>query len=371
MLGPTVLCSSAQAFSRAMEERAEGKKRLRSSLGPSVLKIIAIIVIFSGFPSLPCVGAKEDAPVSLACSASGSETTCTCSTQVNTDGESNRSAILSKETNILSVNCDETLQFFPTGENGTTVCPAGVTAQNQCNLSVPELLSEKSDVKWEDCDIKAKGKNPCKRLTIPEVTLPFVDQKFAVGCTANPADSSKICEVPVTIQARATETNGQTVTCAYGADSNEIRQAVTLNPSKNSFTLVCGDKGTVLPTNYDTKFCSSDPEKAKETCDGDYESILPGFENSWWKKNIFANSFTLSIPVEKFPTEQAKMVVACQQTTPKPSSKIAKDEIATSSVCRVDVSIEAGGAASLSLGSWYFSSWLLAFAVTLLVARFM
>ncbi|PFH36092.1 SAG-related sequence [Besnoitia besnoiti] len=374
MLGPTVLCSSAQAFFPAMVERAQGRERLRSRLALSVLKIIATIVVFSGVPLLPGTGAEEVTSVSPACTASVSETTCTCSdpaaaASAAAASESKQSATLSTDTNILSVNCSGNLLFAPADGGNGIVCSVDSGNLATCNLEIVRLLAGTSkEVKWEACNNKDGGENTkCKSLSVPQSDFPFVDQKFAVGCTDS---GKKVCKVPVTIKARTSETNGQTVTCAYGASSNESRQAVTLNPSKNSFTLVCGDKGTVLPTNYETKFCSSDPEKAKETCDGDYQSILPGFEEGWWKNDDpTANSFTLSIPVEKFPKEQAKMVVACQQEKESSGSKTVQWEAATSSVCRVDVTIEAGSPASLSLGSRHFSSWLLAFAVTFVMAR--
>ncbi|PFH36090.1 hypothetical protein BESB_057410 [Besnoitia besnoiti] len=321
-------------------------------------------------------GAEEVTSVSPACTASVSETTCTCSdpaaaASAAAASESKQSATLSKDTNILSVNCSGDLQFAPTRDEDTMVCSATAEDLQGCNVDIRELLfGEPKDVKWKQCEAQEEKSIPkCKALTIPQDNLPFVDESFAVGCAT--VNNGKVCKIPVTMKARASETNGQTVTCAYGADSNTSRQAVTLSPSKNSFTLVCGDKGTVLPTNYDTKFCYSDPDDTSTTCDGDYESILPGFESSWWKKERLtaANSFTLSIPVEKFPKEQAKMVVACQQEKEGLGSKTVQGEAATSSVCTVDVTIQAGSPASLSLGSWHFSSWLLAFAVALVMAR--
>ncbi|PFH36097.1 SAG-related sequence [Besnoitia besnoiti] len=348
-----------------MEEGAEGKERVRSGLALPVLTFIATIVVFSGVPFLPGTGAEGVTSVSPACTASGSATTCTCSdaaaaASAAAASESKQSATLSKDTNILSVNCSGGLQFAPTGDKHTMVCSAEAGDLKQCNVEIVELLAgTPNDVKWKACDTQERnGKPSCQTLTIPQDNLPFVDQKFAVGCTGEDS-TKKVCKVDVTLKAIASATNGQTVTCAYGAGSNESRQVVTLNPSKNSFTLVCGDKGTVLPTNYDTKFCSSDPAGTSTTCDGDYQSILPGFENGWWKKDDpdTPKSFTLSIPVDKFPKEQAKMVVACQQTTPKSSSKIAKDEIATSSVCRVDVTIEASAFAAAARGmKWAFAS---------------
>ncbi|PFH36100.1 SAG-related sequence [Besnoitia besnoiti] len=369
---PSALCSSAQAVVGAMRERAQRKGLSPSRLRlPFVAFVVAVAVVLV-FASLPAIGAQQASPVPLVCDAKAPETTCTCSEAKGKASESETSATLSKETNILSVKCNNDLVFAPTGNKNTLVCPAGSGDLKDCKLDIVELLAkEPSGVQWDECNEREKSTGKCKTLTIPQANFPFVDESFAVGCTVNLDSNDKLCRIPVTIKARTSETNGQSVTCAYGAGSNESRQAVTLNPSKNSFTLVCGEKGTVLPTNYDTKFCSSDPAGTSTTCDGDYQSILPGFENGWWKKDDPATpkSFTLSIPVDKFPKEQAKMVVACQQTTPKPSSKIAKDEKATSSVCRVDVTIEAGSPASLSLGSWNLSSRLLALAVTLVMAR--
>ncbi|PFH36095.1 SAG-related sequence [Besnoitia besnoiti] len=366
--------SSAQTVILAMQERQGRKGRLPPRLRLPLLASIATIVIVSGFSSLYGVRAQQQQQqaVTPACSVTAPETACTCYEPTGTAGKSDRSAALSKEINLLKVKCGVGLQFAPTrGNKDMMVCSEQSTNLKDCDLNINDLLGGKSsDVKWEKCTENAREVEECKTLTIPQANLPFVDKSFAVGCTDKTTGEQKLCRIPVTIHARASETNGRTVTCAYGAGSNESRQVVTLNPSKNSFTLVCGEKGTVLPTNYDTKFCSSDPDGTNTTCDGDYQSILPGFENGWWKKEepTSTNSFTLSIPVEKFPTEQAKMVVACQQTTPKPSSITVKDEKATSSVCRVDVTIEAGSPASFSVGSWQMSS-LLAFVVTFVLAR--
>ncbi|PFH36091.1 SAG-related sequence [Besnoitia besnoiti] len=370
--GPSVPCSSAQAASPAMEGGSHRKERLPSKVGLLFLHFVATIVVFSSSLSLPGIGALATSSASFVCEVSAPSTTCTCSEQQAGDSTNNGSATLSKDTHTLKVKCGETLQFPSAVDNGAMVCPAEFNTLDDCTLDILKLLGgAPKDVKWKACDTQERnGKPSCQTLTIPQDNLPFVDESFAVGCAT--VNNGKVCKIPVTMKARASETNGQTVTCAYGADSNTSRQAVTLSPSKNSFTLVCGDKGTVLPTNYDTKFCYSDPDDTSTTCDGDYQSILPGFENSWWKKVApTANSFTLSIPVEKFPKEPAKMVVACQQITKIADSKGVAEGAATSSVCRVDVTIEAGSPASLSLGPWHLSSCLLAFAVTLVMARSM
>ncbi|PFH36098.1 SAG-related sequence [Besnoitia besnoiti] len=354
--------SSAQAVSRLPQERVQRKWRLPSRPQLSFVAFIAAAVVLLGFPSLPTSGADEPSSVSPACTASGLETTCTCSETKAKAGVSNESATLSKDTNILRVECTNPTVFAPTEANGTTVCSAEPPPDfKDCKENIQQLLGgDPSSVKWEACkEEKAKGAEKCKTLTVPQTNLPFVDQRFAVGCTEEPNNNNKLCRIPVTIKARASATNGQTVTCAYGAGSNESRQAVTLNPSKNSFTLVCGEKGTVLPTNYDTKFCPSDPAGTSTTCDGDYQSILPGFENGWWKKDDpdTPKSFTLSIPVDKFPKEQAKMVVACQQTKTKSGSGSPAEGAATSSVCTVDVTIEASAFAAAARGmKWAFAS---------------
>ncbi|PFH36089.1 SAG-related sequence [Besnoitia besnoiti] len=364
-------CRPSQAGATGVKGGVQRRGLLPLRLRVSVLALFAATALCSGSSSPRTIHALAVNSLSAECGASGHETTCICAEASLKTSEQKSSAVISKETNVLEVDCKGELKFAPTGAGNSLVCPAGSDGLNNCQLDINKLLTKQQNaVQWQNCDQESKVPEQCKSLTIPEESLPFADEGFSVGCVDKTQGDKKLCQVAVTIKARASETNGQTVTCAYGASSNESRQAVTLNPSKNSFTLVCGDKGTVLPTNYETKFCSSDPEKAKETCDGDYQSILPGFEEGWWKNDDpTANSFTLSIPVEKFPKEQAKMVVACQQEKESSGSKTVQWEAATSSVCRVDVTIEAGSPASLSLGSRHFSSWLLAFAVTFVMAR--
>ncbi|PFH36086.1 SAG-related sequence [Besnoitia besnoiti] len=258
------------------------------------------------------VGALAEVPRATPCPKVGNETTCSCDVQEGRTGEKLFSAALSREANALEVDCQRDLICAPKGLEKSTVCSAEASNWTACDLDLNKLLANNTaQVTWTECAKKDKiAEGQCKTLSIPRENFPYADEQFTVGCTQGEITK---CKVTVSVTARPSVTEGDTVTCAYGASSNPSHQAVTLSPSKNSFTLVCGEKGTVLPTNYQTSFCSPGSEDAKKSCEGDYQTILPGYEGNWWHSDSNANTFTLSIPADKFPTEEAKIMVGCHQ----------------------------------------------------------
>ncbi|PFH36094.1 SAG-related sequence [Besnoitia besnoiti] len=370
---PGILRTGVQVPLGPPLKHSQGKSRLTVLRGSVFFVVLAgTVLLYGNLPFSP-TDARADAAAS-SCEVRGNETTCTC--EGNSEVGEPLLAVISRGKNTLKLDCKGDLKYAP-DELKTKVCVSG-NSDLKCStdptptcFEVDKLLyGSTAKIQWTDVTTQQRAIKQPKSLTIPPENLPYVDVQFVVGCLDSTSNETPKCIVAATVEARASVADGQTVTCAYGASSNTSRQAVTLSPSKNSFTLVCGDKGTVLPTNYDTKFCSSDPKDKTDSCDGDYQSILPGFESSWWKKEEpSANSFTLSIPVEKFPNEPAKMVVACQLTKQNSGSQRATEDEATSSVCKVDVTIEAGGLASVSVQSGHSSSWLVAFAVTFVIAR--
>ncbi|PFH36080.1 SAG-related sequence [Besnoitia besnoiti] len=270
------------------------------------------------------------------------DTTCTCDSTAT--GEERLSATLSQEKNVMKIVCEPQMTCAPE-DLLDKVCPAEQVELKGCQLKLSDLLAEDAtSVAWEAEKVKAKENGETKSLTIPTQNFPYSDQRFAVGCTGE----NKKCKVVVTVEARPTVTDGQTVTCAYGASSNTSHQAVTLSPSNNSFTLVCGEKGDVLPATYETTYCVSGSTDAAETCDEKWTSVFADYDSKWWKNPEGTNSFTLSIPTDKFPSEQKKVMVGCQQKKETNDEQRKAGAPAGPTVCSVDVTIEATSSASFT-----------------------
>ncbi|PFH36083.1 SAG-related sequence [Besnoitia besnoiti] len=300
---------------------------------------LACLVALTNCASLKTIGVPAESPKNE-CVPGDKDTVCTCDPAA---GEEPLSATLSQEKNVLKMVCKPKMACAPE-EMQDTVCQAEQTELTGCQLKLSDLLAEDAtSVAWEAEKVKAKENGETKSLTIPTQNFPYSDQRFAVGCTGE----NKKCKVVVTVEARPTVTDGQTVTCAYGASSNTSHQAVTLSPSNNSFTLVCGEKGDVLPATYETTYCVSGSTDAAETCDEKWTSVFADYDSKWWKNPEGTNSFTLSIPTDKFPSEQKKVMVGCQQKQPMEDHK--KTAAVSGSVCRVDVTINASSPPSSSV----------------------
>ncbi|CBZ52219.1 SRS domain-containing protein [Neospora caninum Liverpool] len=277
-------------------------------------------------------------------------------------------------TNVLQVSCQGDLQCAPGGLSDENVCPENTEHLHQCKttggdssrcIDVNDLLTDSGNsVTW------VEGANTAghttKKLTIPTERFPLTDKKFVVGCV-NRAKSADSCKVAVTLAARATAKNDQTVTCAYGASSNKEPQTITLSPSQNTFTLVCGTDGDILPSTYQKKYCSSSENNTTSACEEkDYTSIITTYQETWWQKTPEGtNAYTLEIPPNDFPAEPANIVVGCKKTATT-TLKVEEDPSETDSlsVCKVVVTIEAlansssatmsGVMASLALGGVAF-----------------
>ncbi|PFH36087.1 SAG-related sequence [Besnoitia besnoiti] len=294
------------------------------------------------------------------CILSGKVTTCTCDvTKTVAEGKA-QAAILSQTNNGIKLECKSGLECAPKGLS-QTVCTAEDESLSACSVALHTLLADnQKNVTWTDCaQREIPAASTCKTLSVPQDNFPFIDERFAVGCADGNNSNQKICKVAVTVTARPSVTEGQTVRCAYGANSNQSRQSVTLSPSKNNFTLVCGEKGEVLPKKYDQAYCPAELKGDQEACDGNYKSILPGYEEQWWEKRDEGKSYTLSIPADKFPKEQSKIVVGCQQKTQQTESKVTGEGVSGPTLCAVDVTIEAGASPSLSAVSSRISLMLL------------
>ncbi|PFH36085.1 SAG-related sequence [Besnoitia besnoiti] len=346
------MASTLSSASQAASGSIQGKVRRSCLFSPAkfaLLVLTATLVIYPGCQSFSTTRAVTAETGATGCVEDGNKTMCTCAEQSVKENGKGMSAVLSKGQNMLTLDCQGKLEFAPKAADNIVCSPQEEFPG--CKLDLHTLLSgNPTDVNWTECEPKAKKEGKCKALSIPQERLPFTDQQFAVGCVS--ADNQKKCRVAVTMKARASLTEGQTVTCAYGAGSNQLHQTVKLNPTHNSFTLVCGEKGEVFPQKYDETFCTSEPKGNEEACSGNYQSVLPGYEKDWWKEDKKARSFTFSIPVDQFPREPTKIIVGCQQRLQEPHSEQQRDrdEASGPTVCNVEVTVDAAAPLSARAG---------------------
>ncbi|PFH31456.1 SAG-related sequence [Besnoitia besnoiti] len=147
------------------------------------------------------------------------------------------------------------------------------------------------------------------RLTLDKSQLPLADKAFFIGCQYDDNDSQSKCNLAVTVQARLSAVEGNTITCAYGKNSNSAGPLnVELTEEKNSVTVKCGTAGSFRPENHDQFCLPSSPYLEK--CTRKMKEILPKFEASWWDIGDDKTS-TLTIPRTAFPAEEQQFLVGC------------------------------------------------------------
>ncbi|PFH36816.1 SAG-related sequence [Besnoitia besnoiti] len=208
------------------------------------------------------------------------------------------------------------------------------------------LVLSSATVGWADRE--ADGEQ-AKALTIKKENLPYVDGSFRVGCMDQSANETK-CTVDVKVAARASATEGQKAICAYGRESNAKKQEVTLSSARNSFTLVCGDKGEIVQASYKVAHCPvGKGEEALENCKEDYKTILPDYQEGWWTEEN-NKSITMKIPEDKFPEQDGSFMVPCQKAK-NSDDKERPNALQDGSVCTVDVRILGVGKPSSSFPS--------------------
>ncbi|CBZ49735.1 srs domain-containing protein [Neospora caninum Liverpool] len=320
--------------------------------------VVPTVGAASGQDSEPSTGENAN---NICQSESEGVTVCTCvesegrGRQVSkVPGESPVSTLkeasltFSGSTNKLTLICDG--KHVPDYSKGK-VCPAdadmskcrndGSPAENQ-PVSLADLLSGENpaSIHWIN-DTAPQGKKSYS-LTIPGSNLPLSEKAFSVGCMKK-TNSDASCKVTVNL-VKLSQTTGNTVECAYGATSNASRQQVTLSPTQNTLTLICGNDSAILPTDYRTHFCSTG--NAQESCAETYESIIPQYEDSWWTTSSPENgTYKLAIPSDMFPEEEKRIVVGCKYAQSK-AGKAEGGGTSTSSICNVDVTISASTSAA-------------------------
>ncbi|CBZ54534.1 SRS domain-containing protein [Neospora caninum Liverpool] len=257
-------------------------------------------------------------------------------------------ATLSEDQNVLKVSCkNNELHCAPDQLNGDKVCPGDATKVHECTSSSGSneciklsdiLVDPGKSVTWARDTTESSNECTTKQLTVPKQNFPYTDKKFVVGCVQKSGNTDQ-CTVTVTVAARASAKNGQTVTCAYGTSSNKEPQTITLSPSQNAFTLVCGTDGEIMPSTYQQHYCDSSENGTTGDCqERDYTSILTAYQDTWWQKTE-NSSYTLQIPPTDFPEEPANIMVGCKKT--KVSKRGQTSEGEPSTVCKVLVTIEA------------------------------
>ncbi|KYK71318.1 SAG-related sequence SRS30C [Toxoplasma gondii TgCatPRC2] len=329
-------------------------------MGLTVLALFVSTFVRSGYVSF-AVAAKaqggETPPSDPTCVVEGAVTKCTCRNQ--TVKNPDVTAIVSEQQNGLQISCNAAhLKCAPDNLQDNTVCPATITSLYECkqtaiktvtSVEINSLLNGSPSLQWQNGDSVPECTS--RKLTIPPENFPFVDEKFIVGCIKEGTNDSM--KVAVTLQARASATKEQTVTCAFGVNSNKVHQTVTLSPEKNSFTLVCGTAGQVLPTKFDENYCvTADTTDAADSCTEAYGGILPNYEKTWWTKSSNANEYTFKIPDDRFPPEEQKITVGCQKKKiSDPNNQTSRSDEKDSSVCTVDVTIAPSAASSASVST--------------------
>ncbi|CBZ51162.1 srs domain-containing protein [Neospora caninum Liverpool] len=262
-------------------------------------------------------------------------------------------ATLSEEQNVLLVGCQKTdLQCAPEQLAGEKVCSGDSTALHQCGSStsssacikLSDILVEPGEkVTWSADTTETLKDCTTKQLTVPKENFPYTDKKFVVGCIKTDGNKDQ-CTVTVTVAARASAKKGQTVICAYGTSSNKEPQTITLSPSQNAFTLVCGNDGEIMPSSYQHQYCDTSESGTTSDCQlKDYTSVLTTYQDTWWQKTE-NSSYTLQIPPTDFPEEPANIMVGCQQREISKTGQ--RSETDPSTVCKVLVTIEASSNSS-------------------------
>ncbi|PFH36810.1 SAG-related sequence [Besnoitia besnoiti] len=289
--------------------------------------------------------------VNISCETAENRTKCTCETG---DGNTEPKTVsLSQTDNEFEMYCKSDMKCAPNDLQGSTVCPAAVGNLSSCKgdtrgtntcLDVKQLLEGAAEtVQWKTGNA-SPPQDKSKVLGVPQENFPYVDGIFSVGCIES--NDTEKCRVNVVVKARATTTQDRKVICAYGTDSNQEHQTMTLSPSENSFTLVCGEKGEIVQKNYKETYCPvTEGKEAVTECTKGYKPILPAYEHNWWTGDE-KQSFTLTIPKDAFPENDAKMTVQCQKRVEAGETAKAAPAAPSPTVCSVDVTIQGIGSSS-------------------------
>ncbi|KEP67201.1 UNVERIFIED_CONTAM: SAG-related sequence SRS43 [Hammondia hammondi] len=318
-------------------------------MGPTLMVLLAATSMQYGHsPSSTIAGALPSAGTAVsACDAATNKGTTTCKCLKEDTAPKSLSATLSEDSNVLHVACENDLKCAADDASGQKVCPENTTTLHQCCttsagsdacINVSDIFAgSQNGLQWEK-DTITTPTCTTKKLTVPKGSFPYTDRKFVVGCL-NDAGNADHCKVTVTVTAIATVKKYQTVTCAYGASSNAEGQTITLSPSQNTSTLVCGTEGQILPSTYTKNVCVSTHKDITTACEQEeYTSIIKTYQEAWWKETDTPKAYTLQIPPMDFPEEAASIVLGCQKKAAQPSNESDySSETHSLSACNVNV----------------------------------
>ncbi|CBZ51161.1 srs domain-containing protein [Neospora caninum Liverpool] len=322
-------------------------------MGVTLLVLLASMPMHYEGPSFfSSVRAQDETPKSK-CVVDRETGTTKCRCDKSDKTPQTLAATLSEDQNVLLVGCQNTeLQCAPEQLAGDKVCSGDATKLHECgsstgssaSITLSDILVESGkSVTWSEDATETSEDCTTKQLAVPPENFPYTDKKFVVGCikTARKKDQ---CTVTVTIAATASAKKGQTVICAYGTSSNKQPQTITLRPSQNAFTLVCGTDGEIMPSTYQQQYCDTSENGTTGDCqERDYTSILTAYQDTWWQQTE-NSSYTLQIPPTDFPEEPANIMVGCQQREISKTGQ--RSETDPSTVCKVLVTIEASSNSS-------------------------
>ncbi|PFH36817.1 SAG-related sequence [Besnoitia besnoiti] len=349
-------------FSREVCRAGHRKMWQRAHAAQSVLTLSVLLSVFFHAVFLDTLPALAELKETRSrCEEGTNMTKCSCQVEANQTTATLRTT-MSQQKAVFHLLCESSMQYAPDKLEGSTVCPAETRSLLECKtegnsraavdpagttkpVEIQTFLSEADPkVSWETPEA---GENNTRTLSIPQQLFPYVDGEFVVGCLDS-SNNKATCQVTVALAARESATEGHKALCAYGEASNKKHQSITLSPANNSFALVCGDKGEIVQKDYKSSYCPvGDGMEAATTCKGDYKTILPEYEQAWWGGDD-GKSFTLTIPKEKFPENEATLMIQCQKKSDKLGSKSGTPGTSKPSVCTVHVTIEGTGKASSS-----------------------
>ncbi|EPT26767.1 SAG-related sequence SRS43 [Toxoplasma gondii TgCatPRC2] len=363
MQGSRMQCLGSQSAA-TISQMSPRKWPRTFRMGLTLMVLFAATSTQYGYsPSSTIGGALPSAGTAVSdCVADTNKGTTTCKCLKEDTAPKPLSATMSEDLNVLQVTCEKDLKCAPDDASGQKVCPENTTSLDQCCttsagsdacINVSDIFAgSQNGLQW-DKDTTTTPTSTTRKLTVPKESFPYTDRKFVVGCLKNTRNPDQ-CKVTVTVTARATAKKDQTVTCAYGASSNAEAQTITLSPSQNSFTLVCGTEGQILPSTYTKNFCVSTDKDITTACElKAYTSIIETYHETWWKETDATKAYTLQIPPTDFPEEAASIVVGCQKKAAQSSNeRDNSSETHSLSACQVKVTIEgspnSSGAAAMS-----------------------
>ncbi|PFH36175.1 SAG-related sequence [Besnoitia besnoiti] len=287
----------------------------------------------------------------------------------NTSPES-ATIVISKGQLTATLNCAGAGNAVVPSEGGS-VCLADAKKVSACKpepsattkqIKLTTLLRSDTPVKTsitQNPNGQANGQ--AWTLELQESQLPRVDTTFFVGCQKASEDEDSQCKLDITVKARQSDADKNTIICAYGVDSNGANPLTAeMTEENNILSIDCGDAGSFAPAGY-TEFCLPDSQALKGCPTKGFSDVFPTFADSWWQKaDSRKTANVLTIPKTDFPAEARQFLLGC---VPKDSSsglpggeqdsvqKAASGGVAAPSACQVLVTVKAASLSSSAMSA--------------------